>query len=57
MSTLLPLPVILFDKNQTFTTAILALALPGGAHVIIGDFIEPHFLGKLCQVSPIIVRL
>jgi len=48
-------PVILFDPDQTLTTALLAIALPGAAQVIVGDFIEPHFLGKLCQVAPLVV--
>lgn len=36
-------------------TALLAILLPGAVQVIIGDFIEPHFLGRLCQVSPLVV--
>ena len=51
----MPVPVILFDPNQTLATALLAILLPGAVQVIIGDFIEPHFLGKLCQVSPLMV--
>lgn len=31
IATFLPVPVILFDPNQTVTTAILAIALPGAA--------------------------
>lgn len=55
IATFMPVPVILFDPNQTLATALLAILLPGAVQVIIGDFIEPHFLGKLCQVSPLMV--
>lgn len=57
IATLLPVPVILFDPEQTTATALLAICLPGVVQLIIGDFIEPHFLGRLCKVDPIVVLL
>ncbi len=55
IATILPIPFILFDPDSDFTTLILAIMLPGFMQVLLGNFVEPALLGKLCKVDPIVI--
>jgi predicted PurR-regulated permease PerM len=51
----LPIPFILFDPDSTLTTLVLAIVLPGFMQILLGNFVEPALLGKLCNVDPIVI--
>eukprot|EP00727_Mastigamoeba_balamuthi_P005198 m51a1_g14677 hypothetical protein (650) ;mRNA; r:54014-57079 len=57
---LLPLPLVLLDPALSWTNAILAMAVPSGIHLIIGNFVEPKgmchsILGRQMDLHPIVI--
>lgn len=57
ISTLLPMPVVIFDPNKTWFDMLLAFAIPTTVHAIVGNFIEPRVLGGAMELHPIVVLL
>ena len=57
VSTLLPLPVILFSPNLTGVEAILAIAIPGAIQFTIGNVIEPKVMGDELDLHPVTILL
>jgi len=55
IATLLPIPFILFDPDTGYDTLLLAILLPGFMQILLGNFVEPALLGKLCKVDPIVI--
>ena len=45
-ATLLPLPICLLDTTVPSGAAALAIVLPGTAHVLVGNILEPHLFGS-----------
>lgn len=57
ISTLLPLPILLLTPEISWTTAILAIAIPGIIQLGMGNAIEPKMMGKSLGLHPIAVLL
>lgn len=57
ISTLLPLPVVLVSPEISFTTAVLAITVPGGMQFIIGSVIEPKIMGGSLDLHPVTILL
>ena len=57
VSTLLPLPVILFSPNLTGVEAVLAIAIPGAIQFTIGNVIEPKVMGDELDLHPVTILL
>ncbi|MFT4569682.1 MAG: AI-2 transport protein TqsA [Hyphomicrobiaceae bacterium] len=57
VATLLPLPVVLFSPQLTPTAAVLAIVLPGGVQLVVGNFIEPRIMGQSLDLHPITVLI
>jgi AI-2 transport protein TqsA len=57
VATLLPLPVVLVSPDVSLTVAILAIALPGGIQVIIGNIIAPKIMGDSLDLHPVVILL
>jgi AI-2 transport protein TqsA len=57
ISTLLPLPILLLTPGITWTTAILAIAIPGTIQLTMGNAVEPKMMGKSLGLHPITVLL
>ena len=53
----LPLPVILIDPDLTPPLVALALILPGVAQFLLGNVIEPRFMGRSLDLHPVAVML
>jgi AI-2 transport protein TqsA len=56
VSTLLPLPVALFQFDTTWTV-ILVVALPGLVQFTIGNILEPRIMGTALSLHPITILL
>ncbi len=52
IATLLPLPVVLVNPDNTLTTMILAIALPGVIQFLIGSVLEPKVVGGTLNLHP-----
>lgn len=52
---LLPMPICLFDPHVSPGGATLAIALPGLAHVIVGNILEPKLFGSQFRMSPVVI--
>ncbi|MEJ2718649.1 MAG: AI-2E family transporter [Deltaproteobacteria bacterium] len=57
ISTVLPLPILLLTPDITWTTAILAIAVPGAIQLVMGNAVEPKMMGKSLGLHPITVLL
>ena len=57
IATLLPVPLVLFSPDFSWTTLALALALPGGVQMVVGNAIEPKLLGESLDLHPVTVLL
>ena len=57
ISTLLPMPVVIFDPSKTWFDMLLAFVIPPTVHAIVGNFIEPRVLGGAMELHPIVVLL
>lgn len=57
ISTLLPLPILLLTPGISWTTAILAIAIPGVIQLSMGNAVEPKMMGKSLGLHPIAVLL
>jgi AI-2 transport protein TqsA len=57
ISTLLPMPVVIFDPGKTWFDMLLAFCIPATLHAIVGNVIEPRVLGGAMELHPIVVLL
>jgi len=57
VATLLPLPVVLMNPESTGTTIVLAIALPAAVQLVIGNGIEPYFMGNSLDLHPIAILM
>ncbi|MEY3015329.1 MAG: hypothetical protein RIT45_4064 [Pseudomonadota bacterium] len=57
IATLLPLPLVLFSPDVSWTTAVLAVVLPGSVQMVVGNVIEPKLAGDSLDLHPITVLL
>lgn len=55
IATLLPIPVVLLDPDFSMTTLLLAILLPGGVQMVVGNVIEPKLMGEQLELHPITV--
>jgi AI-2 transport protein TqsA len=54
-ATLLPLPIVLMDPSISATASVLAIALPGTMHFMVGNVLEPKIMGESLDLDPIVV--
>ena len=52
---LLPLPICLLDVTVPRGAAFFAFFLPGVAHVMVGNILEPQLFGSQFRMSPVII--
>lgn len=57
VATLLPLPVLILDVDQSSLSILLAVMLPVGVHTIIGNFVEPKIFGDTMELHAVVVLL
>jgi AI-2 transport protein TqsA len=57
IATLLPLPIVLVSPEISVTTVVLALALPGGVQITIGNVLEPKIMGDSLDLHPITILM
>lgn len=57
VATLLPLPVVLFSPELTPAAAVMAIALPAGVQIVVGNLIEPRMMGQSLDLHPITVLI
>jgi hypothetical protein len=55
VATLLPLPVVLLDPDQSWPSASLAMVGPFGLHLLVGSVLEPKVLGMGLALHPVVV--
>ena len=51
----LPLPICLLDVSVAPNAGVLAVLLPGIAHVVVGNVLEPYLFGSQFRMSPVII--
>lgn len=57
IATFMPLPVLPLSPEVTWTTGILAIAIPGAIHFISGNVVEPKLMGNSLDLHPVVVLL
>lgn len=57
ISTLLPLPLVLFSPEVSTTAAILSIAIPGSIQFTIGNIVEPKLMGRAVDLHPVVTLL
>jgi AI-2 transport protein TqsA len=57
IATLLPLPVILIDSHMGVAAQICAIAVPAGIQIVLGNAVQPRFLGNALDLHPIVVLI
>jgi AI-2 transport protein TqsA len=57
ISTLMPLPVLLFTPGLSTTTVVLAIAIPGVIQLAVGNAVEPKLMGRSLDLHPITILL
>ncbi len=57
IATLLPVPLVLVSPDVTWTTAALAVVLPGAVQMVVGNVVEPKLAGDSLDLHPITVLL
>jgi AI-2 transport protein TqsA len=57
IATLLPLPVVIVTPDIELSTAILAIAVPGGIQFAIGNLLEPKIMGDSFGLHPVAILL
>lgn len=55
VAALLPLPICLLDTSVPPGAAMLAIILPGLAHVVVGNVIEPQLFATQYRMSPVVI--
>lgn len=55
IATLLPIPVVLLDPDFSATTLVLAILLPGGVQMAVGNVLEPKLMGEQLELHPITI--
>ena len=57
LSTLLPMPVVVFDPSKSLGDILLTFLIPATVHGIVGNVSEPRVLGGAMELHPIVVLL
>jgi AI-2 transport protein TqsA len=57
VATLLPLPVVLVSPDISMSTAILAVAIPAGIQLVLGNIVEPKIMGGSLDLHPVTILL
>eukprot|EP00924_Labyrinthula_sp_SR-Ha-C_P012966 maker-scaffold_12-augustus-gene-5.76-mRNA-1 protein AED:0.00 eAED:0.00 QI:32/1/1/1/1/1/2/168/503 len=57
VATLLPLPLLILDPDQTNFSILCAIFLPVGIHMIVGNFVEPKIFGDTMELHAVVVLL
>ncbi len=57
ISTLLPLPVVLFTPGISPATVVMAIAIPGGIQFAVGNVIEPKIMGRSLDLHPVVILM
>jgi len=57
IATLLPLPVALLSPELSVPVKILAVAVPGLIQFVIGNLLQPRFMGKSLDLHPVVVLM
>lgn len=55
ISTLLPLPLVLFSPGVSPSAAVAAILIPGLIHFTIGNVVEPKVMGDSLELHPVII--
>jgi len=55
LATLLPIPMVLLDPDQTTISMILAIALPSLVHLLLGNVIEPMIFGHTLELHAVVI--
>lgn len=55
VASLLPLPICLLDVSVPPGNAVLCVALPALAHVLVGNILEPRLFGSQFRMSPVVI--
>ena len=56
-ATVLPLPLVLLDPSVSGAQQLLAFLLPLGAHMLVGNVLEPKLFGSSMELHPVVVLL
>jgi AI-2 transport protein TqsA len=54
---ILPVPFILLSPELSTVAKVVAIALPGGVQLTVGNFIEPKMMGDSLDMHPVVVLL
>lgn len=54
-ATLLPLPVVLLSPETSILKVVLAIGVPGTTQFVIGNIVEPRYLGESLDLHPVAV--
>lgn len=57
VATLIPIPILMLDPDQTGLSRVLAIMLPVGVHGIVGNFVEPKVFGDTMELHAVVVLL
>jgi AI-2 transport protein TqsA len=57
ISTLLPLPVVIFSPSLTFTEKLLAIIIPGVIQFVTGNILNPKVMANSLDLHPVVILL
>ncbi|NNL84275.1 MAG: AI-2E family transporter [Myxococcales bacterium] len=53
IATLLPLPVVMISPEVSSSAAVLAIAIPAGIQLLVGNVLEPKWMGASLDLHPV----
>jgi AI-2 transport protein TqsA len=57
IATLLPLPVVILSPEISTSVAVLAIAIPGGIQMLLGNVVSPAVMGDSLELDPVVILL
>jgi len=51
----LPMPIVLLDPDFNLAHVLVAFLVPGAAHALAGNVLEPYLFGKTLDLSPVVI--
>jgi len=57
LATIVPIPIVILDPNQTTVSSILAVGLPVIIHSLVGNIVEPKVFGDTMELHPVVVLI
>jgi len=57
IATALPLPIVLFSPNLTFTEKLLAIVIPGVIQFVTGNILNPKVMANSLNLHPVVILL